>query len=67
MIELIRAIVRPTLAISAWLATIGFLAAGIAVPDAWWALVAAVSTFYFVQRAQERAAQANSGGPPAAG
>ena len=54
MIEFIRAVVRPTLAISGWLATIYFLAAGIAIPDAWWAIVAGINVFYFVQRQQEK-------------
>ena len=54
MLEFIRGIVRPCLALSAWLATIGFLAARFEIPDAWWALVAAIQTFYFVQRGQEK-------------
>jgi hypothetical protein len=56
MIEILRAVVRPFLAISCWAATIAFLAAGMDVPEAWWALVAAVSTFYFVQRHEEKKA-----------
>jgi len=54
MIEFIRAVVRPTLAISGWLATIYFLAAGIAIPDAWWAIVAAFSAYYFAARSFEK-------------
>lgn len=53
-IEILRAVVRPFLAISCWAATIAFLATGINVPDAWWALVAAISTFYFVHRHEEK-------------
>jgi hypothetical protein len=56
MIQMLRAVVRPFLAISCWCATIAFLSAGMGVPDAWWALVAAVSTFYFVQRHEEKKA-----------
>jgi len=40
--------VRATLAISSWFATIGFLAFGIAIPDAWWAIVSGINVFYFV-------------------
>lgn len=54
LLELIRGIVRPTLAISAWLATIAFLSRGIPIPDAWWSIVAALTTFYFVQRHEEK-------------
>lgn len=56
VIEILRAVVRPFLAISCWAATIAFLSAGMSVPDAWWALVAAVSTFYFVHRHEEKKA-----------
>ena len=54
MIESLRACVRPLLALSCWVATIAFLAANVAIPEAWWALVAAVSTFYFVHRHEEK-------------
>ena len=40
--------IRAALAIGAWGATIYFLASSIVIPDAWWAIVATVSTFYFV-------------------
>jgi len=40
--------IRAALAVGAWGATIYFLAANIVIPDAWWAIVATVSTFYFV-------------------
>ncbi len=52
--ELIRAVIRPALALSSWGATIAFLATRITIPDAWWALVAAISTFYFVHRHEEK-------------
>ena len=52
--EKLRSVVRPVLAISSWFATIGFLATGILIPDAWWALVAGINTFYFVQRSAEK-------------
>jgi len=55
--EWFRAIVRPTLAISSWIATIIFLATGVNIPEAWWALIAAISTFYFVHRHQEKTRQ----------
>lgn len=54
LLELIRGIVRPTLAISAWLATIAFLVMGVSIPDAWWSTVATLTTFYFVQRHEEK-------------
>ena len=53
-LELIRSIVRPTLAVSAWLATIAFLATGTPLSDAWWSIVATLTTFYFVQRHEEK-------------
>jgi len=39
--------VRAVLAVAAWGATIYFLAVDISMPDAWWAIVGAVSVFYF--------------------
>ena len=39
--------IRASLAISGWLATIAFLLLGIEIPEAWWALVSAISVFYF--------------------
>jgi len=41
--------IRATLAVAAWLATIAFLVLKIEIPDAWWSIVAAITTFYFVQ------------------
>lgn len=40
--------VRGLLAVSSWLATIYFLAVGIIIPDAWWAIVAGINVFYFI-------------------
>jgi hypothetical protein len=54
MMEQLRAAVRPLLALSSWVATIAFLATNVAIPEAWWAIVAAISTFYFVQRRDEK-------------
>jgi len=56
IVEVLRAAVRPVLAISTWGATIFFMAKGTTIPDAWWALVGTITTFYFVQRAAEKAA-----------
>ncbi len=39
--------IRASLAVGAWGATIYFLIVGVSVPDAWWAVVAMISTFYF--------------------
>jgi len=39
--------VRATLAITAWLATIYFVAVGVELAEAWWALVGAISVVYF--------------------
>jgi len=39
--------VRATLAVTGWLATIFFLWIGVELPEAWWALVSAISVFYF--------------------
>jgi len=52
--EVLRAIVRPTLAISAWGATIIFMILKIEIPEAWWALIGSITTFYFVQRHIEK-------------
>ena len=54
ILEFIRAIVRPTLAVSSWIATIIFLRYGVEIPDAWWALLGAITTFYFVNRHDEK-------------
>jgi len=54
--EAVRAIVRPFLAIVSWCATIAFLVMGIQIPDAWWAVVSAITTFYFVHRHEEKRA-----------
>ncbi len=56
-IETLRASVRPTLAVSSWAATITFMATNVTIPDAWWALVSAISTFYFVSRHDEKKAE----------
>jgi len=39
--------VRAFLAVLAWGATVYFLAVGIEIPGAWWAIVGVVSTHYF--------------------
>ena len=39
--------IRASLAVGGWGATIYFLIAGIVIPDAWWAIVATITTFYF--------------------
>ncbi len=52
--EILRAVVRPFLALSSWCATIAFLVLGTHIPDAWWAVVSAITTFYFVQRREEK-------------
>ena len=64
-IELLRASVRPILALSACLGLLAMLFKGVVVPDAYWAYVGAITTFYFVQRAQEKRENGTSGeGPP---
>jgi hypothetical protein len=51
--------VSPILAISSWGATIAFvIIMPDKVPDTWWVLVAALSTFYFVRRHEEKKAKA---------
>ena len=54
MVEFIRGIVRPFLAVSAWGATIAFLCLGYNIPGEWWTLVGVISTFYFVHRHEEK-------------
>lgn len=62
-IEFIRAIVRPLLALTAAVGTFILLICHIPVPDAWWAFLGVASTFYFLQRAAEKANERN-GTPP---
>lgn len=62
LIDFIRAIVRPALAIIAAAGTLGMLIAHIPMPDAWWGFLASAETFYFVQRAQEK--NQTNGTPP---
>jgi len=54
VIELVRAIVRPAMALTACVGTAVFIGLDKTIPDAWWAYLGAATTFYFVQRAQER-------------
>lgn len=39
--------IRAILAVTGWFATVGFLATGIEMPEAWWAMLGVVSVFYF--------------------
>jgi len=52
--EVLRAVVRPVLALITTAATVTMLLLGIEIPEAWWAIQAAVITFYFTQRHEEK-------------
>lgn len=54
MIEFIRAIVRPILAVTAVLGTFILLLLRIPIPETWWGLAIGAMTFYFVHRHDER-------------
>ena len=58
MIEFIRAIVRPALAMGAMGGTIYFVAltmrTGVPIPDGWWPIVTGAMVFYFTQRHEEK-------------
>lgn len=54
IIDLIRAIPRPAMAIIAVGGTLILLLCHVAIPDAWWVVVASATTFYFVQRHDEK-------------
>lgn len=54
MIEFVRAVVRPILAVTTVVGTLLLLLLGISIPDAWWGLVSAAVTFYFVYRHEEK-------------
>ncbi len=53
--ELVRGLVRPTIAWIAVLATIAFIVAGTYMPDRWWDIVVMVIGLYFGSRAAEKA------------
>ena len=42
--------VRAAIAIIAVGATVGFIQQGVALSEAWWAILASVATFYFMQK-----------------
>ena len=52
--ELIRASVRPVMAITSIAATAVFVGKGVDIPDAWWGIAGSVVTFYFVMRHDEK-------------
>ena len=54
IIELIRAIVRPGIALGSVMATVIFIAFRISIPEPWWGILGSAITFYFVQRHDEK-------------
>lgn len=54
MIELIRAIVRPALALTAGPGTLVLVLLGIDIPEGWWGFLGTATTFYFIQRHDEK-------------
>lgn len=54
ILEFARGIVRPLSLLFAIVTTAYFIAAGTTIPDAWWGLVGAAWTYYFVSRQQPK-------------
>ena len=54
IVEIIKALVRPFLATSAWAATLYLIVSGSAVPGELWAIATLLSGFYFGERAVKK-------------
>ena len=54
LIEVIRAVVRPGIALGSVAATIIFILYHIPIPEPWWGILGSAITFYFVQRHDEK-------------
>ena len=48
--KLIRSLVRPIVTVAVVVGTLGWISAGVAVPEEWWVVLATVITFWFATR-----------------